>query len=77
MPPGKLAHPVCASVRWSSQCGKIASVYGAAGRHVFVNVDDAAVNASTPFESTIADVYDVPYNATGNGIVIGVVPSSA
>jgi hypothetical protein len=52
-------------------------VYGAAGRHVFVNVDVAAVNARFPFESTIALVYDVPYNPTVNGKLIGVVPSSA
>src|SRR4029434_9645570 len=75
-PPGKLAHPDWASVLRSSQCGKIASVYGAPGRHVFVNVDVPAVNASTPFESACADVYDVPYNPTGNGIVIGVRQSS-
>jgi hypothetical protein len=77
VPPAKLAHPVCASVLRSSQCGRITSVYGAAGRHVLVNVDAAAVNDRVPFESTIADVYDVPYSETGNGSVIGVVPSSA
>ena len=76
MPPGKLAHPVWASVRWSSQCGKIVSVYGVPGRHVFVNVDVAAVNDRVPFESTMAFEYDVPYNETENGIVIGVVQSS-
>ena len=76
VPPAKLAHPVWASVLRSSQCGRITSVYGAAGRHVFVNVDAAAVNARFPFESTRALEYDVPYNETGNGKLIGVVPSS-
>jgi hypothetical protein len=51
-------------------------VYGAAGRHVFVNVDVAAVNARFPFESTMAFVYGVPYSETVNGRLIGVVPSS-
>jgi hypothetical protein len=44
---------------------------------VLVNVDAAAVNDRVPFESTIADVYGVPYSDTENGSVIGVVPSSA
>src|SRR4030095_13602757 len=75
-PPGKLAHPVWASVRWSSQCGKIASVYGAAGSDVFVNVDVPVVNTSTPFESACTVVSGVPYNETENGIVIAVRQSS-
>jgi len=75
-PPGKLEHPAFASVLRSSQCGKIALLYGVPGRHVFVNVDVPDVNTSTPFESACADENGVPYNETGNGIVIGVRQSS-
>ena len=76
VPPGKLEHPAFASVLRSSQCGKIALLYGAPGRHVFENVDEPAVNASTPFESACADENEVPYNETGNGNEIGVRQSS-
>jgi hypothetical protein len=43
---------------------------------VLLDDEFALVNASTPFESTLADVYDVLNNLTGNGSVIGVIQSS-
>ena len=76
VPPGKLEHPAFASVLRSSQCGKIALLYGAPGRHVFVNVDVPDVNTSTPFESACTFENDVPYNETENGSEIGVRQSS-
>lgn len=51
-------------------------MYGAPGRHVFVNVDVPDVNTSTPFESACTFENDVPYNETENGSVIGVRQSS-
>jgi hypothetical protein len=41
-----------------------------------VEVELAELNSKTPFESTLADVYDVLNNVTGNGSVIGVTQSS-
>ena len=43
---------------------------------MFRNVDVADVNASTPFESTCADVNELPYSDTWNGSVIDVTQSS-
>ena len=54
----------------------MASVYGVPGKHEFVDVEVADVNANTPFESTIADEYEFPYIETGNGSEIAVVPWS-
>ena len=41
-----------------------------------MNDEFEVLNSNTPFESTLADVYDVLNNLTGNGSVIGVVQSS-
>ena len=42
VPPGKVEHPVFASVRWSSQYGKIRYVRLVSGRQVFVKIESRA-----------------------------------
>jgi len=55
-PPGKAAHPLCASVRWSSQYGKIRYVRVVSGRQVFVKIETGLTNWKVPLESTFAAV---------------------
>jgi len=61
VPLGKPEQPLCASVRWSSQYGKMLLLCMAHGRHTFVKAESTVTNCALPLDDRLMLVKLWPY----------------